>query len=199
MAVLRGNLAPDGCVIKPSAAEPKLLRHRGPALDFDSYGEMKHRIDDADLDVTPDTVLVMRGAGPQGGPGMPEWGMLPIPRKLLQAGVRDMVRVSDARMSGTSYGACILHIAPEAHVGGPLALVRTGDMIELDVPARRIDMMVGGAELEARRAALSPPEPRFGRGYGWVYARHVLQANLGCDFDFLETGFGASAGEPEIL
>ena len=199
MAVLRGNLAPDGCVIKPSAAEPRLLRHRGPALVFDSYAEMKDRIDDADLDVTPDTILVMRGAGPQGGPGMPEWGMLPIPRKLLQAGVRDMVRISDARMSGTSYGACILHVAPEAYVGGPLALVRTGDVIELDVPARRIDMMVGEAELAARRSALSPPEPRFGRGYGWIYARHVLQANLGCDFDFLETGFGASAPEPEIL
>jgi len=199
MAVLRGNLAPDGCVMKPSAADPRLLKHRGPALVFDSYAEMKARIDDLDLDVTPDTVLVMRGAGPQGGPGMPEWGMLPIPRKLLLTGVRDMLRISDSRMSGTSYGACILHVAPEAYVGGPLALARTGDMIEVDVPARRIDMIVTEAELQTRRAMLTPPAPRFGRGYGWVYAQHVLQADQGCDFDFLETGFGAAASEPDIL
>ncbi|QYK41119.1 MAG: dihydroxy-acid dehydratase [Paracoccaceae bacterium] len=199
MAVLRGNLAPDGCVMKPVAADPRLLRHSGPALVFDSYAEMKARIDDPDLAVTPDTVLVMRGAGPLGGPGMPEWGMLPIPKKLLQAGVRDMLRISDARMSGTSYGACVLHVAPEAHVGGPLALVRTGDTITVDVPARRIDMVVDATELRRRRTALVPPEPRFGRGYGWVYARHVLQADQGCDFDFLETGFGPTPGEPEIL
>jgi dihydroxy-acid dehydratase len=199
MAVLRGNLAPDGCVMKPSAADPRLLKHRGPALVFDSYAEMKARIDDPDLDVTPDTVLVMRGAGPQGGPGMPEWGMLPIPQKLLQLGVRDMLRISDARMSGTSYGACILHVAPEAYVGGPLALARTGDMIELNVPARRIDMVVTEAELQTRRATLTSPDPRFGRGYGWVYAQHVLQADQGCDFDFLETGFGTAASEPDIL
>lgn len=199
LAVLRGNLAPDGCVIKPSACAPKFLRHRGPALVFDSYAEMKARIDDADLDVTEDTVLVMRNAGPQGGPGMPEWGMLPIPQKLLRAGVRDILRISDARMSGTSYGACVLHVAPEAHVGGPLALVRTGDVIAVDVGERRIDMEVADDELARRRAAWVRPEPRVGRGYGWMFERHVLQANEGCDFDFLETGFGASAGEPEIL
>ncbi len=199
MAVLRGNLAPDGCVMKPAAADPRLLRHSGPALVFDSYAEMKARIDDPDLAVTPDSVLVMRGAGPQGGPGMPEWGMLPIPRKLLQAGVRDMLRISDARMSGTSYGACILHVAPEAHVGGPLALLRTGDSIAVDAHAGRIDMAVDDAELARRRAAWVAPEAKFGRGYGWVYARHVLQADQGCDFDFLETGFGPAIPEPAIL
>jgi dihydroxy-acid dehydratase len=199
MAVLRGNLAPDGAVMKPSAADPRLLDHRGPALVFDSYAEMKARIDDPALDVTPDTVLVMRGAGPQGGPGMPEWGMLPIPQKLLKAGVRDMLRISDARMSGTSYGACILHVSPEAHVGGPLALVRTGDTIRVDARAGRLEMEVPEAELDARRARWSPPKPKFGRGYGWAYSRHVLQADQGCDFDFLETGFGAAVPEPEIL
>ncbi|MEX0956701.1 MAG: L-arabinonate dehydratase [Rhizobiaceae bacterium] len=199
MAVLYGNLAPDGCVMKPSAAEPRLLDHTGPALVFDSYAELKARIDDEALDVTADTVLIMRGAGPQGGPGMPEWGMLPIPRKLLRAGVRDMLRISDARMSGTSYGACVLHVAPEAHVGGPLALVRTGDIVRVDVAARRIDMEVSKDELAIRRAALGPPEPRFGRGYGWMFSRHIGQANKGCDFDFLETGFGPPPGEPAIL
>ncbi len=199
MAVLYGNLAPNGCVMKPSAADPRLLKHRGPALVFDSCAEMKERIDDPDLNVTPDTVLVMRGAGPQGGPGMPEWGMLPIPQKLLRAGIRDMLRVSDARMSGTSYGACVLHVSPEAHVGGPLALVRTGDMIHVDVEARRIDMVVSEAELAARREAWQPPEPRFGRGYGWMFSRHIGQAHEGCDFDFLETGFGPSTDEPAIL
>jgi dihydroxy-acid dehydratase len=199
MAVLHGNLAPNGCVMKPSAADPRLLRHRGPALVFDSYAEMKERIDDPELDVTPDTVLVMRGAGPQGGPGMPEWGMLPIPRKLLRAGVRDMLRVSDARMSGTSYGACVLHVSPEAHIGGPLALLRTGDPIAVDVEARRIDMVVSDAELAARREAWRLPEPRFGRGYGWMFSRHIGQAHEGCDFDFLETGFGPSPDEPAIL
>jgi dihydroxy-acid dehydratase len=185
--------------MKPSAADPRLLKHAGPALVFDSYAQMKEHIDDPDLDVTPDTVLVMRGAGPQGGPGMPEWGMLPIPQKLLKAGVRDMLRVSDARMSGTSYGACVLHVSPEAHVGGPLALVATGDIIEVDVAARRISMKVGESELAARRAALALPAPRFGRGYGWMFAQHIGQANDGCDFDFLQTGFGPPPGEPEIL
>jgi dihydroxy-acid dehydratase len=199
MAVLYGNLAPQGCVMKPSAADPRLLKHSGPALVFDSYAELKDRIDDPDLDVTADTVLVMRGAGPQGGPGMPEWGMLPIPKKLLRAGVRDMLRVSDARMSGTSYGACVLHVSPESHVGGPLALVRTGDVIEVDVTAHTISMKVPDTELAARRAALPPPEPRFGRGYGWMFARHIGQAHEGCDFDFLQTGFGPAPGEPEIL
>ena len=199
LAVLRGNLAPDGCVIKPSACAAKFLKHRGPALVFDSYAEMKARIDDEGLDVTEDTVLVMRNAGPQGGPGMPEWGMLPIPQKLLRQGVRDMLRISDARMSGTSYGACVLHVAPEAHVGGPLSLVRTGDLISVDVAARRIEVEVPEDELARRRAAWVRPEPRYGRGYGWMFDRHVLQADQGCDFDFLETGFGPAAGEPEIL
>ncbi|MEM7429336.1 MAG: L-arabinonate dehydratase [Pseudomonadota bacterium] len=199
LAVLRGNLAPDGCVIKPSACAPQFLKHRGPALVFDSYAEMKSRIDDPGLEVTEDTVLVMRGAGPQGGPGMPEWGMLPIPKKLLKQGVRDMLRVSDARMSGTSYGACVLHVAPEAHVGGPLALVRTGDMISIDVDGRTINMEVSDQELEARRAAWTRPEPKYERGYGWLATRHIRQADEGCDFDFLERSHGANPAEPEIL
>jgi dihydroxy-acid dehydratase len=199
MAVLRGNLAPQGAVMKPSAANPRLLNHRGPALVFDSYAEMKARIDEPSLGVTADTVLIMRGAGPQGGPGMPEWGMLPIPKYLLEQGVRDMVRISDARMSGTSYGACILHVSPEAHVGGPLALVQTGDIIVIDARAGRIEMEVSEDELARRRAAWSAPVAKAGRGYGWVYAQHIMQADQGCDFDFLETGFGASAPEPEIL
>jgi dihydroxy-acid dehydratase len=199
LAVLYGNLAPDGCVIKPSACAPKFLKHRGLALVFDSYAQMKAEIDNPDLDVTEDTVLVMRGAGPQGGPGMPEWGMLPIPQKLLKQGVRDMVRVSDARMSGTSYGACVLHVAPEAHIGGPLALIRSGDIVTVDVDGRRIDMDVSESELERRREAWVQPEPKFHRGYGWMSARHITQANQGCDFDFLETAFGPSPGEPEIL
>ncbi|HEV7326962.1 MAG TPA: L-arabinonate dehydratase [Bosea sp. (in: a-proteobacteria)] len=199
LAVLHGNIAPEGCVMKPSAAEPHLLDHTGPALVFDSYAQMKAEIDDPDLAVTADTILVMRGAGPQGGPGMPEWGMLPIPKKLLRQGVRDMLRVSDARMSGTSYGACILHVSPEAHIGGPLALVRSGDLIRVDVAARSIDLRIDGAELERRRAQLQLPEPRFERGYGWMFSRHIGQAHEGCDFDFLETSFGAPVGEPEIL
>jgi dihydroxy-acid dehydratase len=199
MAVLRGNLAPDGAVIKPSAAEERLLKHRGPALVFDSYAELKAGIDVPDLDVTGDTVLVCRGSGPQGGPGMPEWGMLPIPKKLLEQGIRDMVRISDARMSGTSYGACILHVAPESHVGGPLALLRTGDIVAVDVLAGRLDMEVSEAELAQRRAEWIRPEPKFARGYGYAYAAHVMQADSGCDFDFLETGFGAAIPEPEIL
>jgi dihydroxy-acid dehydratase len=199
LAVLRGNLAPDGAVIKPAACDPRFYNHEGPALVFDSYGDMKARIDDPDLDVTADTVLVLRNAGPQGGPGMPEWGMLPIPQKLLKAGVRDMVRLSDARMSGTSYGACILHAAPEAYIGGPLALVRTGDAIRLDLPNRRIDMLVGEAELAVRRAAWTPPPKRYERGYGYMFSKHIRQANDGCDFDFLETGFGAPVAEPDIF
>lgn len=199
LAVLRGNLAPDGCVIKPSACAAKFLKHRGPALVFDDYAGMKERIDDPDLEVTEDTVLIMRGAGPQGGPGMPEWGMLPIPKKLLKQGVRDMLRISDARMSGTSYGACVLHVAPEAHIGGPLALVQTGDMISLDVATRRLDMEVSEEELARRRAAWTPPQPRFERGYGWVFTRHILQADKGCDLDFLESSHGANPGEPAIL
>ncbi|MGO4127931.1 L-arabinonate dehydratase [Inquilinus sp. YAF38] len=199
LAVLRGNLAPDGCVIKPSACEPRFLKHSGPALVFDDYPAMKAVIDSDDLDVTPDHVLVLRNVGPQGGPGMPEWGMLPIPKKLVKQGIRDMVRISDARMSGTSYGACILHVSPESYVGGPLALLRTGDIVTLDVVARRIDVEVSDEDLARRRAELTPPQPRYERGYGWMFNRHIRQAHEGCDFDFLETGFGAPVAEPDIF
>jgi dihydroxy-acid dehydratase len=198
LAVLRGNLAPDGCVIKPAACEPRLLEHEGPALVFDSYPALKAAADDESLEVTPDHVLVLRGAGPQGGPGMPEWGMLPIPRKLLKQGVRDMLRVSDARMSGTSYGGCILHVAPESHIGGPLALLASGDRIRVSVSERRINMLVADEEIARRRQRWTPPAPRFERGYGWMFAHHIKQANQGCDFDFLETTFGAPIGEPDI-
>jgi dihydroxy-acid dehydratase len=199
LAVLRGNLAPDGVVIKPSACEPRFLRHTGPALVYDNYPDMKKAVEDPDLDVSADHILVLRNAGPQGGPGMPEWGMLPIPAKLLKQGIRDMLRLSDARMSGTSYGACMLHASPEAYIGGPLALLRTGDLICVDVPARSIQMLVSDEELAQRRAAWVPPKPRFERGYGWMFSRHIQQADQGCDFDFLETSFGAAVGEPEIF
>ena len=195
-AVLTGNLAPNGCVMKPSAADPRLLRHRGPALVFEDYNEMASQIERDDLDVTPDHVLVLKNGGPKGGPGMPEWGQLPIPTKLLKIGVKDMLRISDARMSGTSYGACILHVAPESFVGGPLALVRTGDEIEVDVPARRIHLQVSDEELARRRAAWAPPAPRYPRGYGALYSQHIGQADEGCDFDFLAP-LGAIP-EPEI-
>jgi dihydroxy-acid dehydratase len=198
LAVLRGNLAPDGCVIKPSACDPRFLKHSGPALVFDNYPDMKAAIDRDDLDVTADHVLILRNAGPQGGPGMPEWGMLPIPKKLVKQGVRDMVRLSDARMSGTSYGACILHVSPEAYIGGPLALVESGDQITLDVAARTINLDVAEEVLAKRRAAWKQPQTRFERGYGWMFTRHIRQANEGCDFDFLETGFGAPVDEPAI-
>ena len=197
LAVLRGNLAPDGVVIKPSACAPQLLQHRGRALVFDDYPSLKQAADDPHLDVTADDILVLRYAGPLGA-GMPEWGMLPIPTRLLKAGVTDMLRLSDARMSGTSYGGCLLHCAPEAAVGGPLALLRTGDRITVDVPARRIHLEVSDAELAARRAAWTPPPRRYERGYGWLFGQHVLQADQGCDFDFLETGFGAAVAEPDI-
>jgi dihydroxy-acid dehydratase len=196
--ILRGNIAPDGAVMKASAAEPRLRRHRGPALVFDSYDEMAATIDREDLDVTPDHVLVLKNAGPHGGPGMPEWGMLPIPLKLVRAGVRDMVRISDARMSGTSYGACILHVAPEAYIGGPLALVQTGDTIEVDVAARRLHLDVDDAELARRRAAWVKPPARTARGYGVIFAEHVRQANEGCDFDVLEPAALEREPEPEI-
>ena len=199
LAVLRGNLAPDGCVMKPSAAAARFLKHSGPALVFDDYPMLKAMIDRDDLDVTENSVLVLRNAGPLGGPGMPEWGMIPIPKKLVRQGVRDMVRLSDARMSGTSYGACILHVSPESYVGGPLALVKTGDRISVDVPARTITLDVPDAELAERRAALPVPPPRYERGYGWMFSRHIRQAHEGCDFDFLETGFGAPVGEPVIF
>ncbi|HEX5566045.1 MAG TPA: L-arabinonate dehydratase [Streptomyces sp.] len=185
IAVLRGNLAPDGAVIKHIAAEPRLLRHTGPAVVFDDYRTMQATIDDPALGITADHVLVLRGSGPLGGPGMPEYGMLPLPDHLLKQGVRDMVRLSDARMSGTSYGACVLHIAPESHVGGPLALVRTGDLITLDVAARTLRLEVDDAELERRRAQWQPPPPRYGRGYGALYQEHITQADTGCDFAFL--------------
>jgi len=199
LALLKGNLAPDGCVIKPSACDPKFFNHQGPALVFDSYPEMKAAIDDENLDVTADHVMVLRNAGPQGGPGMPEWGMLPIPKKLVKEGVRDMLRMSDARMSGTSYGACILHVAPESHIGGPLTLLKTGDIVKLDIPNRSIDMLVDEDELAARRAAWTAPAPKFARGYGWMFAQHIKQANEGCDFDCLETDFGEAVGEPDIF
>lgn len=197
LAVLRGNLAPDGVVIKPSACAPHLLQHTGRALVFDDYPSLKAAVDDTDLDVSGDDILVLRNAGPKGA-GMPEWGMLPIPTKLLKQGVTDMLRLSDARMSGTSYGGCLLHCAPEAFVGGPLALVKTGDRITVDVPARRIHLEVSDEELAARRAAWTPPPARYERGYGWMFGRHILQAHEGCDFDFLETDFGAPVPEPVI-
>ena len=185
VAVLRGNLAPDGAVIKHIAAEPHLLHHTGPAVVFDSYPDIKARINDPDLPITADSVLVLRNAGPLGGPGMPEYGMLPIPDRLLAQGVRDMVRISDARMSGTSYGACVLHIAPESFVGGPLALVRDGDLITLDVPGRALRLEVSDEELARRRADWVAPLPQFERGYGALYSSHITQADQGCDFDFL--------------
>ena len=199
LAVLRGNLAPNGCVIKPAAAAKHLLTHSGPALVFDDYPMLKANIDREDLAVTADTILVLRNAGPLGGPGMPEWGTLPIPKKLLKQGVRDMIRISDARMSGTAYGACILHVSPESYVGGPLALVKTGDIIKVDIPNRSIHLDVSDAELATRRAALPAPKPRYERGYGWMFSRHIKQADQGCDFDFLETDFGAPVSEPVIF
>jgi dihydroxy-acid dehydratase len=185
-------------VIKPAACNKAFLVHEGPAYVFDSYPELKARIDDESWDIPPDAVLVLRNAGPQGGPGMPEWGMIPMPKSLLKKGHRDMVRLSDARMSGTSFGACVLHVSPEAYVGGPLALLRNGDRVKLDVPGRRLDMLVSEEELAARRAAWTAPEKRYERGYGWMFSQHILQADKGCDFDYLETGFGGPVGEPEI-
>jgi dihydroxy-acid dehydratase len=196
LAVLRGNLAPDGAIIKPPAAESRLHKHAGKAVVFEDYNDMAARIDDPDLDVDENSVLVLKNAGPIGAPGMPEWGQLPIPKKVLAKGVRDMVRVSDARMSGTSYGACVLHVAPESFIGGPLALVRDGDVIELDIPGRRLNMQVSDEELERRRAAWRKPAPRYERGYGRLFSDHVSQANEGCDFDFLERG--AATADPEI-
>ncbi|MBO0347475.1 dihydroxy-acid dehydratase [Roseibium sp. CAU 1637] len=199
LALLRGNLCPDGAVIKPAACDPKFHVHEGPALVFDSYPEMKAAVDDENLEVTPDTVMVLRNAGPQGGPGMPEWGMLPIPKALIKQGHRDMLRISDARMSGTSYGACVLHVAPESFTGGPLALLKTGDRVRMDLPNRRLDMLVGEDEIARRKAAWVAPPPRFERGWGYMFSRHVTQADKGCDFDYLERGFGAVAGEPDIF
>jgi dihydroxy-acid dehydratase len=185
IAVLRGNLAPDGAIIKPSAASPRLMQHRGRALVFASAEEFRARIDDPDLDVDADTVLVLQNAGPRGYPGMPEVGSMALPKKLLKAGVTDMVRVSDARMSGTAFGTVVLHVAPESAIGGPLALVRTGDTIVLDVPARRLELDVSDEELARRRAALVLPPPAYERGYGRLFIDHVTQADRGADFDFL--------------
>jgi len=196
LAVLRGNLAPDGAVMKPAAAEPRLWKHAGPALVFRDYDEMAATVDRDDLDVTPDHVLVLQNAGPVGGPGMPEWGMLPIPKKLLKEGVRDMVRISDARMSGTSYGACILHVAPESHIGGPLAAVRTGDIVSLDIDKRTLTLEVREAEIARRLAEWTPPARDFPRGYNRLFAAHIRQADKGCDFDFLEGT--APTPEPDI-
>jgi len=196
LAILYGNLAPNGAVIKASAAEPRLLKHIGRAIVFDSFNEMNSRIDDPALDVDADSVLVLRNAGPKGAPGMPEWGNLPIPQKLLKAGVRDMVRISDARMSGTSYGACVLHLSPESFVGGPLALLKERDVIELDVHARQLNMRVNEEDLAQRRAAWKPKQGIYPRGYGKLFMQHIQQADQGCDFDFLEGT--APIPEPEI-
>lgn len=198
LAVLKGNLAPSGAVIKPAACDPRFHRHTGPALVADSYPALKAIIDDPDYPMTPDTVLVLRNAGPQGGPGMPEWGMIPMPKALLKLGLRDMVRLSDARMSGTSFGACVLHVSPESWIGGPLALLRNGDLVELDVPARSLNMLVPDAELAARRAAWVAPVAKYERGYGFMFNKHIEQADKGCDFDFLRSDFGGPVDEPVI-
>lgn len=195
-AILRGNLAPDSAVIKASAAEAHLHEHTGPAVVFKDYNDMAARIDDPDLPITKDSVIVLQHGGPLGGPGMPEWGQLPIPKKILKQGVRDMVRISDARMSGTSYGTCVLHVSPESFVGGPLALVQDGDLIRLSLSERRLDLLVDDDELARRRAGWTPPKPRYGRSYGALFAQHVTQAHEGCDFDFLEAG--EAVQEPEI-
>ena len=198
LAVLKGNLAPNGAVIKPAAMQERFQVHEGPAIVADSYAEMKAIIDDEDYPMTPDNVLVLRNAGPRGGPGMPEWGMIPMPKALLKQGHRDMLRLSDARMSGTSYGACVLHVAPEAYVGGPLALIESGDVISVDVPNRSLEVRLTDAELAERRSKWVEPEPRYERGYGHMFQNHIEQADQGCDFDFLRTDFGAPVAEPEI-
>ncbi len=195
-AVLTGNIAPRGCVMKPAAAEKRFQKHRGKVIAFEDYNHMAREVERDDLDVTPDHILVLKNSGPKGGPGMPEWGMLPIPKKLVKAGVRDMLRISDARMSGTSYGACILHVAPESFVGGPFAFVQTGDEIEVDVAARSIHLHVGDEEFARRRAAWTPSPPHYERGYGAMFSQHIGQADEGCDFDFLQAGAGIP--EPEI-
>ncbi len=198
LAVLRGNLCPNGAVIKASACSPKFFKHTGPALVFDDYASYKAVAGSDGLEVTENTVMILRNCGPQGGPGMPEWGMLPIPDKLVKQGIRDMVRISDARMSGTSYGACVLHVSPEAFIGGPLALVKNGDMITLDIENRLLNLEISEEEMEKRRAEWKAPKPKYGRGYVWMYQQHVTQAEEGCDFDFLETEFGNNIDEPEI-
>ncbi len=189
IAVLYGNLAPDGAVIKQTAASPELLRHRGRAFVFENHEEMLAGVEKQDLPVDRHSVLVMRNSGPKGAPGFPEWGHIPMPRKLLNEGVNDVVRISDARMSGTSYGTVVLHVAPESAVGGPLAIVRTGDEIALDVPARKLELAVPQAEIEDRLRRFTPPPRHYDRGYGRLFLDHVTQANLGCDFDFLMPGY----------
>jgi dihydroxy-acid dehydratase len=189
-AVLRGSLAPDGAVIKQSAASPHLLKHRGRALVFDSPESYHAVVADPDLDADKGTVLVIRYCGPKGYPGMPEVSNVPLPKKLLEAGVSDMVRICDGRMSGTAYGTVVLHVAPEAAAGGPLALVQTGDWITLDVPARSLTLEVGDGELERRRAAWTPPPPHAARGWVRLYTEHVEQASAGADLDFLVGGSG---------
>lgn len=198
LAILKGNLAPDGSVIKASACNPKFLKHAGPAIVFDDYASLKAFTDDEEADVTEDHILVLRNAGPKGGPGMPEWGMLPLPKKLIKKGVNDILRISDARMSGTSYGSCILHVAPESFIGGPLAMVKTGDIISVNVNNRSLQLEVSDDELKRRKEEWKQPPARFERGYGWMFLKHILQANKGCDFDYLETDFGAPVREPEI-
>ncbi|PCI86864.1 MAG: dihydroxy-acid dehydratase [Hyphomicrobiales bacterium] len=198
LAVLKGNLAPGGAVIKPAACDPKYHKHSGPALIANNYAEMKTIIDDEDYPMTPDTVLILRNAGPQGGPGMPEWGMIPMPKALLKLGQRDMLRLSDARMSGTSFGACVLHIAPEAYIGGPLALIKNGDIITLDIPNRSLKVELSDEELTTRKAKWQAPTPKYERGYGNMFIKHVLQADAGCDFDFLTADYGGPIPEPEI-
>jgi dihydroxy-acid dehydratase len=195
LAILRGNLCPDGAIVKPAATEPRLLQHKGRAVVFEDYNDLQARIDDPALDVDADSVIVLRSCGPVGAPGMPEWEV-PIPKKLLQQGVRDMVRVSDARMSGTAFGCCVLHVAPESFVGGPLALVKDGDTIELDVPRRRLQLLIDDAEMMKRKRAWRAPARKFERGYGALFSQHIRQANEGCDFDFLEGT--APTAEPEI-
>jgi dihydroxy-acid dehydratase len=195
-AILYGNLAPDGAVIKTAAADAKLMQHTGRAIVFKDYDDMEARMNRDDLAVDANSVLVLQNAGPLGGPGMPEWGMLPLPQKILKQGIRDMVRISDARMSGTSYGTCILHVSPESFVGGPLALVRDGDEIKLDVRNRRLDVLVSDEELARRKAEWVKPAARYGRGYGALYEERVTQAHLGCDFDFLSAG--TATPEPSI-
>lgn len=197
LAVLRGNLCPDGAVIKPAAAEQQLHRHRGPAIVFKNYPDLKARIDDPALQLTADHVIVLQNAGPLGAPGIPEWGMLPIPKYLLEQGVRDMVRISDARMSGTSYGACVLHVAPESFVGGPLALVQDGDLISLDVEARSLTLEISDEEMQRRKTAFVAPENKFTRGYGKLYFEQTTQANQGCDFRFLHAD-GSTTEDPAI-
>ena len=198
LAVLKGNLAPDGAVIKPAAMDPKFQKHKGPAIVADSYAELKEIINDEDYPITADHILVLRNAGPKGGPGMPEWGMIPMPKALLKQGHRDMIRLSDARMSGTSYGACVLHVAPEAFIGGPLALIKTNDIIELDIPNRKLEVDISVSEMKKRKEDWVEPKPRFERGYGYMYSKHIEQADKGCDFDFLRTDFGEAVKEPDI-